>query len=79
MMRPSTTFEGRFDQIGREKGERDRHVDLADSCIFRTTVHTSHLSEADTSGILGHLRGGTSSMPEKLRRSNSAYAAACGK
>ena len=29
-----TTFDGGFDQIGCEKGERDRHVDLADAAFF---------------------------------------------
>ena len=28
------TFDGGFDQMGCEKGERDRHVDLADAAFF---------------------------------------------
>src|SRR6516164_4631858 len=28
------TFDGRFDQIGCEEGQRDRHIDLADAAFF---------------------------------------------
>ena len=29
-----TTFDGSFDEIGREEGERDRHVDLPDAALL---------------------------------------------
>jgi hypothetical protein len=43
------TFDGGFNQIGCEKGERDRHVDLADGAFFAPgdLLDISHLAGSD--------------------------------
>ena len=44
-----TTFDGGSDQIGCEKGERDRHVDLAGAAFFARSdlLDISHLAARD--------------------------------
>ena len=70
------TFDGRFDQIGCEEGQRDRHIDLSDAAVcppspsgekfnapFRQGIRIGSVKDGKVTAFITE-RGPKSNMPE---------------